>query len=387
MKKIFSGIGDYIISSDKMLWLATISATIYSVLLLTSVERSGGSFVRNQTIAAILGIAIAVIISMIDYEYIGRIWWALSIISIGLLLSVFLFGMTVAGTDDTAWLVLPGGITFQPSELVKICFIVTFGKHLDYLKKTNRLKSLWAVVQLVAHAVVPIAIIHFQGDDGSALIFFFIALIMMFTAGVQTRYFIILLCGLAIGIPVLWNVIMNDEHRNRILALMDIDGNALTDYGYQQYQSKVSIASGGVSGYGIGQGYRTGLGYVPEQENDFIFSVAGEECGFFGTMLILAILLVMIIKAFTNAQKARDEFGSYLCYGMFGLLASQMIINVGMVIGLLPVIGITLPFFSAGGSSTMCLYFGIGLLQSVHMHNKNVDSVTVSYTRNERIKI
>ncbi len=387
MKKIFSGIGDYIISSDKLLWLATISATVYSVLLLTSVERSGGSFVRNQILAAVLGISIAIIISMIDYEYIGRVWWALAIISIGLFAAVFLFGMTVTGTDDTAWLVLPGGITFQPSELVKICFIVTFGKHLDYLKKTNRLKTLWAVVQLIIHALVPIAIIHFQGDDGSALIFFFIALIMMFTAGVQTRYFIILLCALAIGIPVLWNVIMNDEHRNRILALMDIDGNALTDYGYQQYQSKVSIASGGVSGSGIGQGYRTGIGYVPEQENDFIFSVAGEECGFLGTMLILLILLVMIVKTFINAQKARDEFGSYLCYGMFALLASQTIINVGMVIGLLPVIGITLPFFSAGGSSAMCLYFGIGLIQSVHMHNKNVDSVTVSYTRNERIKI
>ena len=136
MKKVFSGIGDYIISSDKILWLATISATVYSVLLLTSVERSGGSFVRNQILAAILGTTIAIIISMIDYEYIGRIWWALSIMSIGLFAAVFLFGMTVTGTDDTAWLVLPGGITFQPSELVKICFIVTFGKHLDYLKKT-----------------------------------------------------------------------------------------------------------------------------------------------------------------------------------------------------------------------------------------------------------
>lgn len=387
MKKIFSGIGDYILSSDKILWLMTLSATVYSALLLTSVERAGGSFVRTQIMAAVIGYTVAIIISMIDYEYIGRVWWALAIISIGLFAAVFLFGITVAGTDDTAWLRLPGGITFQPSELVKICFIVTFAKHLDYLKKTGRLETLGAVVLLVIHALVPIAIIHIQGDDGSALIFFFIALIMMFTAGVQARYFVILLCGIAIGIPVLWNVVMNDEHRNRILALMDIDGNALTDYGYQQYQSKVSIASGGVSGYGIGQGYRTGIGYVPEQENDFIFSVAGEECGFIGTMLVLVILFVIIIRVFMNAKRARDEFGSYICYGMFALLASQTIINVGMVIGLLPVIGITLPFFSAGGSSAMCLYFGIGLVQSVHMHNKNVDSVTVSYTRNERIKI
>ncbi len=387
MKRIFSGIGDYFINSDKTLWIFTLSATIYSVLLLSSVERAGGSFVKTQIMAAVIGYIGAIIISMIDYEYIARYWWMLAIVSLVLFAAVFLFGITVSGTDDTAWLRLPGGITFQPSELVKICFIVTFAKHLDYLKRTGKLETLMAVITLLLHALVPIAIIHFQGDDGSALIFFFIALIMMFIAGVQARYFVALLCMLCIGVPILWNVVMNEEHRNRILALGDIDGNAYTDYGYQQYQSKVSIASGGFSGSGIGEGYRTGIGYVPEQENDFIFSVAGEECGFIGTMLILVILIVLIVKIFFNATKARDELGSYICYGIFALLVSQSVINIGMVIGMLPVIGITLPFFSAGGSSTMCLYFGIGLVQSVRMHNKNVDSVKVSYTRNERIKI
>lgn len=387
LKRFFSSIGDYIMNTDKWLWIFTISATIYGALLLSSVERAGGSFVKTQLLAALIGYTMAVIISMIDYEYIARYWYLLAIASMLLFAAVFLFGMTVSGTDDTAWIRLPGGLTFQPSELVKIFFIVTFAKHLDYLKKTNRLETLSAVLALLGHALVPIAIIHVQGDDGSALIFFFIALIMMFTAGVQARYFVTLLCLVAVGVPILWNVIMNDEHRNRILALMDIDGNALTDYGYQQYQSKVSIASGGFSGYGIGKGYRTGIGYVPEQMNDFIFSVAGEELGFIGTMLVLVILVAIMVIALINALRARDELGSYICFGMFGLLASQTFINIGMVIGLLPVVGITLPFFSAGGTSAMCLYFGIGLIQSVHMHNKNVDQVKVSYTRNERIKI
>ncbi len=387
MKRMFSGVGDYIKNSDKTIWMLTLVATVYSALLLSSVERAGGSFVRTQIMAACIGYVGAVIISMIDYEYIARVWYGLAGVSLALFVAVFLFGVTVAGTDDTAWLRLPGGFTFQPSELVKICFVVTFAKHIDYLKKTNRLETFGAVLQLLGHALVPVAIIHFQGDDGSALIFLFIAIIVMFIAGVQARYFIIMLCGLAIGIPVVWNVIMNDEHRNRMMAHFDLDGNALTDYGYQQYQSKVSIASGSFSGSGIGQGYRTGIGYVPEQENDFIFSVAGEELGFVGTILILAILLILIIKVFMNATKARDELGSYICYGMFALLASQSVINIAMVIGLLPVIGITLPFFSAGGSSAMCLYFGIGLIQSVHMHNRNVDNIKLSYHRNERIKI
>lgn len=387
LKKIFHAIGDYFVNTDKLLWFIVVCCTVYSSLLLSSVERAGGSFVKTQIMAAVIGILIAIIISVIDYEYIARYWWALALISVGLFIWVFLFGITISGTDDTAWIRLPGGLTFQPSELVKIFFIVTFAKHLDTLKSKDKLKTFPGVISLLLHVGIPVLIIHIQGDDGSALIFMFIMLVMAVVAGVQGRYFIILGASLAIALPLLWNFFLNDEHRNRILALFDLDSNALTNYGYQQYQSKVSIASGELTGYGIGQGYRTGVGFVPEQENDFIFSVAGEELGFIGTMLILILLLVLIAKVFFVGIDARDNLGSFIAFGMFGLLASQTIINIGMVIGLLPVIGITLPFFSAGGTSSMCLYFGIGLVQSVYMHKQNNEVIKLSYTRSERIKI
>lgn len=387
LKKIFHAIGDYFVNTDKLLWFIVVCCTVYSSLLLSSVERAGGSFVKTQIMAAVIGILIAIIISVIDYEYIARYWWALALISVGLFIWVFLFGITISGTDDTAWIRLPGGLTFQPSELVKIFFIVTFAKHLDTLKSKDKLKTFPGVVSLLLHVGIPVLIIHIQGDDGSALIFMFIMLVMAVVAGVQGRYFIILGASLAIALPLLWNFFLNDEHRNRILALFDLDSNALTNYGYQQYQSKVSIASGELAGYGIGQGYRTGVGFVPEQENDFIFSVAGEELGFIGTMLILVLLLALIAKVFFVGIDARDNLGSFIAFGMFGLLASQTIINIGMVIGLLPVIGITLPFFSAGGTSSMCLYFGIGLVQSVYMHKQNNEVIKLSYTRSERIKI
>ncbi len=387
MKKLLSRVGDYFSATDKLLWVMVIAATVMSIMLLSSVERAGGSFVRTQILAAAIGLLLSVVISVIDYEYISRYWYILVILAIILFAWVFLFGITVEGTDDTAWIKLPGGFTFQPSELVKIFFIVTFATHLDYLKKREKLKTFMGVLTLLGHAIVPMVIIHFQGDDGSALIFLFIALVMMFTAGVQARYFLILLGSLAVGIPIVWNVIMNDEHRNRIKALMDLDGNALTDYGYQQYQSKVSIASGELFGYGPGNGYRTGVGYVPEQENDFIFSVAGEEWGFIGAVIVLLVLFIIIFRIFRNALSAKDDLGSYMCFGMMGLLASQTIINIGMVLGLLPVVGITLPFLSAGGTSSMCLYFGIGLVQSVRLHNKDITKVKLSYTRADRIKI
>lgn len=387
LKRIFRAIGDYFTNTDKLLWLLVISCTVYSALLLMSVERAGGSYVRTQIAAAAMGLLVAIAISVIDYEYIARYWWLLAILSIGLFVSVFLFGMTVSGTDDMAWIRLPGGLTFQPSELVKIFFIVTFSKHLDYLREKDRLKSFFGVLSLLAHGAVPILIIHIQGDDGSALIFFFIMIVMAVVAGVQGRYFIFLGSSIAIGLPLIWNLFLNDEHRNRILALFDLDSNALTTYGYQQYQSKVSIASGEITGYGLGQGYRTGVGFVPEQENDFIFSVAGEELGFIGSMLILLLLLALISKVFFIGIDARDSLGKYIAFGMFGLLAAQSVINIGMVLGMLPVIGITLPFFSAGGTSSMCLYFGIGLVQSVYMHKQNNEVIKLSYTRNERIKI
>lgn len=387
LKKFISSIGDYFINTDKILWFLVICCTVISSVLLSSVERAGGLFVRTQIMAACIGIIIAVVISVIDYEYITRYWWLLAILSIGLFIYVFLFGITISGTDDTAWIRLPGGLTFQPSELVKIFFIVTLAKHIDTLQSKGKLKTFLGVLSLLLHVGVPVVIIHMQGDDGSALIFFFIMLVMCIVAGVQGRYFIALGSILAIGLPLLWNFFLNDEHRNRILALFDLDSNALTNYGYQQYQSKVSIASGELTGYGVGQGYRTGVGFVPEQENDFIFSVAGEEMGFLGSILIILLLLLMIVKIFFIGLGARDKLGSYIAYGMFGLLASQTIINLGMVLGLLPVIGITLPFFSAGGTSSMCLYFGIGLVQSVHMHKQNNEVIKLSYTRNERIKI
>lgn len=387
LKKFFNAIGDYFINTDKILWFLVICCTVISAVLLSSVERAGGLFVRTQIMAACIGIVIAIVISVIDYEYITRYWWLLAILSFGLFIYVFLFGITISGTDDTAWIRLPGGLTFQPSELVKIFFIVTFAKHLDVLVNKDKLKTFLGVMGLLLHLGIPVLIIHMQGDDGSALIFFFIMLVMCIVAGLQARYFIILGSVLAIGLPLLWNFFLNDEHRNRILALFDLDSNALTNYGYQQYQSKVSIASGELTGYGVGQGYRTGVGFVPEQENDFIFSVAGEEMGFLGSILILILLLSLIVKVFFIGMSARDKMGSYIAYGMFGLLASQTIINLGMVLGLLPVIGITLPFFSAGGTSSMCLYFGIGLVQSVHMHKHNNEVIKLSYTRSERIKI
>ena len=197
--------------------------------------------------------------------------------------------------------------------------------------------------------------------------------IITFASGLQLRYFMIMGLLVCTGIPIIWKYILNDEHKNRFKALLDIDGNAMTNYGWQQYQGKVSIASGGLEGYGLNNGPRVASGIVPEQENDFILTVAGEELGFIGCSLLFLVLLLIIIKILLDATKSYNNEGKIICYGVFSLLASQSVINIGMVLGLIPVIGITLPFFSSGGTSVLTILLGIGLVQSVYYNKDNTE--------------
>lgn len=340
-------------------------------MLIYSIQTATGvNYLKSQFFAVIIGILGAVVLSITDYTNIEKYWYIAAIIGVILSAAVFLFGITVSGTDDTAWLSLPGGITIQPSEIIKICFIITFSQHLSYLVENEKIHNIIGVGTLFIHAMIPVGIIHIQGDDGSALIFFMMFAIMSFTAGVQLRYFAVTLGLVAVGIPVIWNFVMNSEHRNRIMALFDLDGNALTDYGWQQYQGKVSIASGGLSGSGLGRGLRVQSNIVPEQQNDFIFTVAGEELGFIGCLVLFLILICLMVKIIMVAFRSSDCAGATICYGLFAMLATQSIVNLGMVLGFLPVIGITLPFFSQGGTSIMSMFFGVGLVQSVYLHNK-----------------
>lgn len=375
MQKIIKGLTKFFTKSDVILWLLTIAASVYSLLLINSMQRSSDySYITPQLLALLVGYIAAIVITLIDYERIARFWPLLAAVSLGLLVLVFLIGRNVTGTDDTAWITLPGGVSFQPSELVKIFFIITFSKHMQLLKDNDMLHSLVGVISLLIHMGIPVVLIHMQGDDGTVLIFLFMFLIMAFIGGVQLRYFLIMILLLATGIPIFWTYFLNEEQKSRFTAIFDIDGNALKTYGWQQYQGKVSVASGGLSGTGLGSGPRVASGIVPEQENDFIYTVAGEELGFIGCVLLLFILLLICVKIMMDAMSARDYLGKMICVGVFAVIGVQTVINIGMVLGLMPVIGITLPFFSSGGSSLMSVLIGIGLVQSVHFHKDVIES-------------
>ena len=380
LNHIWKSVLDYLKRTDIILWLLLIAMCSYSLLLLRSVSKATSvDYFRAQLLPIVLGVVGAVIISTMDYAEISNFWYLIAGFSVFLMIYTYLFGVRIqgaGGVDARAWISIAGR-TFQSSELVKIAFMITYAKHLDILKTRGHLDEPIHVVLLGIHALTPMLLCELQGDTGATIVFFAMFLFMSLAAGVQLRYFAILGILVLVGLPILWRYVMPDYQKQRFVAVfnLDSDPDVRMNDGYQQYEGRISIGSGKLWGQGLGQGSRVASNVVTFQQSDFIFSVAGEELGFVGCTLILVLLLLFMLKILHVAGSSRDELGKYICYGFFGIIALQSVINLGMCLAILPAMGVTLPFFSAGGSSSMCLYLGFGLVQSVHMRRKEIDGL------------
>ncbi len=376
-------VADYFRRSDKLYWLLILTISAYSLLLLRTVPpdpSSGKNYFSTMVLAMAVGYFGAVILTLVDYREIAAFWYIIAGFCLFLMLYTLKFGIAVqntGGVNAKAWIDLKV-TTFQPSELVKIGFMVTFAKHLSALEERGLLKSPLHVVLLACHALVPIALVFLQNDDGAGVIFFCMFLCMAFAAGVQLRYFAVLFAAVGVAVPLAWKYdVFEYYQKQRILVTYHLDDNPdiVRNYGYQQWQGRTSIGSGGLWGRGLFQSPRVNSRMVPEQESDYIFSVVGEQLGFVGCIALILLLLFLLWRTLYIARKSPDILGRTLCMGFFGMIASQMLLNIGMCLDLLPVIGITLPFFSAGGSSAACLYFGFGLVQNVYLHRSDTDKV------------
>lgn len=357
----------YYRNTDKVFWLLTLVSSSYGLLLILSVSMySSMKLFITQTIAISIGYIAALIIAFMDYRTISKYWYILGILGFLLMIYTIVFGWSPEGVSGNAWISI-GSITFQPSELIKIFFMVTFGYHVSVLDKKNMIKTFKGVIQLALHALIPIGLVIVTGDDGTALVFIFMFLIMAFGAGVQARYFIGAGVVAACALPIIWTSYFGDYQRQRFLTLFNLEGNLQT-YGWQQYQAKISIGSGQIFGRGLFSSPRVESGIVSVQESDFIFSVAGEAFGLIGCLLIIALLVALCVRCLWIAIHSKSILGRIICLGFFGMVSIQTIINLGMCLAVLPVIGITLPFFSSGGSSVTCLYLGVGLVESVYFN-------------------
>ena len=378
-KNIFFAVVRYFRETYKSYWAICILTTAFGLLMVASATRNAGTnrTLLMQTLAVTIGYVGALILSNIDYERLGELWPLVGGSTLLLELSLFVLGSDAGnGADDRAWLkVSLGGTTvsFQPSELLKIGFIITFAYHLSRVVRAGKFKNFTQVVLLALHAMVPVGIVAITGDQGSALVFFFMFLFVIIGAGLAWYYVVMGFGALGAAVPILWKYFMSNDQKKRFTAVYFPDRGDTADTLYQQNLAKTAIGSGQITGRGLFKGPMVESGKNYADHNDFIFSVVGEELGFIGAVACLLLLLTIMILTLRAAYVSHDEMGKYICLGYFGMIATQTLLNVGMCVGVLPVIGITLPFFSAGGSSSMCMYFGLGLIVSVYMRRKETN--------------
>ena len=389
--------------TDKAYLSLCLLSSILAVLALSSwAAKQGSGFAVDEVTGAItgvgdyrravvqagaagIGLVVAILLSNIDYRSLVKVWPVHVAVTWGLVLPTLFIrnvsigpltiGYNAGDTDNYSWYKL-GGFTFQPTELAKISFILTFAMHLNNVRgRINEPKELG---KLLLHMLVPIGIIHIQGDDGTAIIYGIIACSMMFAAGISWKYIIGAISAAAAAVALAFGFFSDKIGKGyqwyRILAVIDPENKTgwapseavWKNIIYQQQRGEIALGSGGIFGNGIlGGSYYS----VPNAHNDFIFSWIGNAAGFVGCCVVLGVLLAIVCKTFATGARSEDLLGTFICAGIGGALMAQIFVNVGMNLRVLPVIGVTLPFYSAGGSSVLMLYICVGLVLSVYMHN------------------
>ncbi|MBR3779952.1 MAG: FtsW/RodA/SpoVE family cell cycle protein [Clostridia bacterium] len=381
--------------TDFILFLLCLFTTAFGVLMVHSATRNeaiaDGTIIGRDCLvmicAASVGIIACIIISFLDYDAIVRLWPLAGGVCFLLLLILFPFGEGAPGREEArCWLriINVGGLVvrFQPSELAKIGFLITFTAHIEAVK--DNINSLKNILLLLVHAIVPIGIIIITDDLGSAMVFAFIFVGMMFVSGVQLRYFAVAIGGAVAFVPLIWTKFLASFHKYRILAIYypsSLSEDVYEKYIYQQQRGVNAIGSGQFWGDGLFKGtYTQSATGVPVNESDMVFTVVGEELGFVGAAGFLAVMVFIIVRIVAVGKMSRNLSGSLLCFGTAFMIGSQTIINIGMCLKLFPCIGITLPFLSAGGSSNLCIYFAIGIVMSVYRFNCNRDPINFRLT-------
>jgi len=316
----------------------------------------------KQTYWLGIGLGIALLACLPDYRHLEYLAWGFYGITLVLLVVVLVMGKTSMGA--TRWIHL-GFFNLQPSEVMKIVIIVALARYFAQRRSPHPLdfRELWLPALLLG---VPVGLIVVQPDLGTALMVVFIGGTMALFAGIRRRDLGIL--G-AIGLAAAcggWFLLLRDYQKERIRTFLDPERDPLGS-GYHIIQSKIAVGSGGLFGQGFMQGTQSQLSFLPERHTDFVFSVLAEEWGFTGCLVLLLLYLFLIIWGMYIARRAADQFGMFLAIGVVGMLFWHIVVNLGMVIGLLPVVGVPLPLFSYGGTSMITTMIGTGLLLNVSM--------------------
>lgn len=348
-----------------MLTLTMIAAAIGLVVLYSAVNAGTdthlSSLFGRQMVWYGTGAVLMIAAFLVNYKMFERWGHVVYIACVLMLVAVIFFGKYVGGSKR--WLVL-GPASIQPSEMVKLAVIIMLARYYARIVRTEgiRLREMLTPVVITA---IPFVLIVRQPDLGTAMVIGLIAASITLYIKIERRTLIGLIVSGALAIPVVW-LFLKGYQKQRILTFLNPDRDPL-GAGYHIIQSKIAIGSGMLTGKGFLKGSQNTLDFLPEQHTDFIFSVLAEEWGFVGTMFTLTIFFLIIVWGLQIAQRSRDPFGTILAVGITAMIAWQVFINMGMVMGLMPVVGVTLPFVSYGGSSVITMMAGVGLLLNVSM--------------------
>jgi rod shape determining protein RodA len=321
----------------------------------------GGSVFLRALMWTAIALAVFLVATSFDYHWLKTFAWPLYIIQLGLLVVTLAIGGGVGGASR--WVSI-FGLQFQFSELAKVLMIVVLANYLG--SRVGRLGSLWSMVGAGILAGPPFLLVLLQPDLGTALVFGAILVATLFMSGASLRWLGILAAGAAAAFPFVWTYVLADYQKARLTAflnpLADIQGT-----GYQLYQAQIAVGSGGWFGKGLTNGTQNALGLLPVQDTDFVFAILAEELGFLGALVVLGLFVALLWRVLATGWRSKDPFGTIFACGVAAMLLFQLFVNVGMVIGIMPITGIPLPFISHGGASLISIALALGILESINV--------------------
>jgi len=360
---------------DWILLIAALAVTVFGSMLVWSASRADmasdsdpTSYLRRHAINIVIGMILGFLVSRIDYRWLRAYTPIVYGLSVVLLILPFLpgIGATIAGAR--AWIDLPGGMTLQPSEFAKVAVILMMAVLLSEKRDVESEPRDRDVLLSLGVAVLPIMIILLQNDTGTVLVLGSVSLSIIAVSGARTRWVLGLLGGAVLGILLAIQLGLLKQYQvQRLTSFIDPAADASAS-AYNANQARIAIGGGGWTGYGLFQGPQTQGKFVPVNESDFIFTVAGEELGFIGAAILIMLVAVILWRAVVIAYRADDLYGRLVATGVVAWLGFQTFENIGMTMGIMPITGIPLPMVSAGGTSMMATWIAIGLLQNVRIH-------------------
>ena len=368
--------GGYWRDLDWILLIAAFALSLMGSLLVWSASRADlasesdpQSYLKRHLINIGVALVLGFIASRINYRLLRAYTPVVYVASMILLLVPFVPGLGVTIAGARAWIDVPLGLTIQPSEFAKITVILMMAALLSERRDREEEPSAQDVLLALVVAAIPTAIILVQNDTGTVLILAAVSLSIVAVSGVRTRWLVGLIGAAILGVLASIQLGLPQEYQvDRLTSFINPDEDVSAS-AYNANQARIAIGGGGLDGYGLFEGPQTQGNFVPVNESDFIFTVAGEELGFLGSALLITLMAVILWRAVFIAWKADDLYGRLVATGVAAWLAFQMFENIGMTLGIMPITGIPLPFVSAGGTSMMATWIALGLLQTVRLHS------------------